>query len=440
MTAIQMVRHRVEVSVLGNRGVKSGIEDCDLRRRLAEDLPQRPNSAQVVGIMERRQVDAVFDSLQHLIVDDDRFLEQLAAMHHAVSHRVDVSQTANLVDPGAIRCQPAQHIIECCRDIADGRGQLLPDTCAVLTVMIASPPIRSTCPRHKSSSLSCLIRSRSVAITWNFRLELPALMTKTFIGSFDSAGKRQAAVTMKFTDISRPILYFRMRDCKVVRFRPSRAAAPFGPPTIPLASFNACRIRARSAASEIFEARAVQPHRADLANQLRHSDVELRPVAQNHRPLYDVLQFANIAGPIVIRERLQRLRWNSFDFPAHPLRMFLDEVASEQGDVLTPLPQGRNVQRKDVQPVVQVRPEPVLIDHRLQVPIGCGDEPDVRPDSAIAADTLELLVLDSAEQLRLEFERHFADLVEKERTSMRQFEASDLLRHRSGERALLVPE
>ena len=42
------------------------------------------------------------------------------------------------------------------------------------------------------------------------------------------------------------MLYFRMRDCRVVRFRPSRAAAPSGPPTIPLVSFNTCSMRARS--------------------------------------------------------------------------------------------------------------------------------------------------------------------------------------------------
>jgi len=75
MTAVEMVGQRVEVSVLGNRRVKSGIEYCDLRRRLAEDLPQCPNSAKVVGVMERREVDAVLDSFQHLIVDVDRFLE-----------------------------------------------------------------------------------------------------------------------------------------------------------------------------------------------------------------------------------------------------------------------------------------------------------------------------------------------------------------------------
>ena len=43
--------------------------------------------------------------------------------------------------------------------------------------------------------------------------------------------------------------HFRIRDCRVVRLRPRRAAAPSGPPTIPLASFNAFKMPARSAAS-----------------------------------------------------------------------------------------------------------------------------------------------------------------------------------------------
>ena|SRR6516225_1392003 len=49
--------------------------------------------------------------------------------------------------------------------------------------MIASPPICSICPRHKRSSLFCAIRPRSVAISWNFRVELPELSTRTFIGN-----------------------------------------------------------------------------------------------------------------------------------------------------------------------------------------------------------------------------------------------------------------
>jgi len=50
----------------------------------------------------------------------------------------------------------------------------------------------------------------------------------------------------------RAILYFRMRDCKVVRLNPSRAAAPSGPPTRPPVSFSTSRINARSVAFEVF--------------------------------------------------------------------------------------------------------------------------------------------------------------------------------------------
>ena len=45
----------------------------------------------------------------------------------------------------------------------------------------------------------------------------------------------------------RPMLYLRMRDCRVVRLRPSREAAPSGPDIFPLACFSAWRICSRSA-------------------------------------------------------------------------------------------------------------------------------------------------------------------------------------------------
>ena len=73
------------------------------------------------------------------------------------------------------------------------------------------------------------------------------------------------------------------------------------------------------------------------------------------------------------------------------------------------------MQREHVQPIVQVCAKLVLINHRLEITIGGGNEADVGPDRPIATNPLEFLVLDRMEQLRLEFERHFPDLVEKER-------------------------
>jgi len=73
------------------------------------------------------------------------------------------------------------------------------------------------------------------------------------------------------------------------------------------------------------------------------------------------------------------------DFPVHARRVLLDKVAGKQRDVLAPLAQGRNCHSEDGQQVVQVRPEPVLRDHGVQVPIGSGDDLDVDLDGAAAA-------------------------------------------------------
>jgi hypothetical protein len=63
---------------------------------------------------------------------------------------------------------------------------------------------------------------------------------------------------------------------------------------------------------------AVQCDRSGPAPNLRKGDVKLRTVARKHRPLDDDLQFAYIAWPIIIRERLQRMRGNASIF--RPIR------------------------------------------------------------------------------------------------------------------------
>src|SRR5512132_747522 len=52
--------------------------------------------------------------------------------------------------------------------------------------IIASPPMRSIVPVAKRRSAFCAMRSRSVAISRNFTLELPQLRTRTFIAFIHS--------------------------------------------------------------------------------------------------------------------------------------------------------------------------------------------------------------------------------------------------------------
>ena len=57
-----------------------------------------------------------------------------------------------------------------------------------------------------------------------------------------------------------------------------------------------------------------------------------------------------------------------------------------------------------------------------------------------AADTIDLVLLEHAQQLRLQRRLHLAHLVEQQRAAVRQLELAELARRRAGERAALVAE
>src|SRR5207244_5387672 len=75
-----------------------------------------------------------------------------------------------------------------------------------------------------------------------------------------------------------------------------------------------------------------------------------------------------------------------------------------------------------------------------EVPVRGRHQSDVDSFGARAAETLELLLLEHPEQLRLQLERDVADLVEEDRPLVRQLEPPDPLRDRTREGAPLVAE
>jgi len=130
-----------------------------------------------------------------------------------------------------------------------------------------------------------------------------------------------------------------------------------------------------------------------------------------------------------------------FDIPAHAVRVLPDEVAGEAGwNVLTALPQGRNVHWKDGQPVVQVRPELVLVDHPLQVAIACGNNAHVDLNGPDATYPLKLLLLENPQQLGLQLQGHLADLIQEQRAAVGRLEAPMRCATAPVKRSLLVPE
>ena len=75
--------------------MEGGVEHGHLRHVLAHDGGAGVDAGDVGGVVERRQGDAVLQSLHHLVGDEDRLVESLAAVDHPVTHRVDLLHGAD---------------------------------------------------------------------------------------------------------------------------------------------------------------------------------------------------------------------------------------------------------------------------------------------------------------------------------------------------------
>src|SRR5690606_35621472 len=122
---------------------------------------------------------------------------------------------------------------------------------------------------------------------------------------------------------------------------------------------------------------------------------------------------------------------------AEALVAALDEVRDEGGQVLEPLAQRRQVDRDDVEAVVEVLAELAVADQLFEVAVGGGDQAHVDAEGLDAADALELRLLDRAQQLDLDLLRDLADLVEEEGAAVGELEAAGAAADGAGEGAAL---
>src|SRR5262245_19257645 len=112
-------------------------------------------------------------------------------------------------------------------------------------------------------------------------------------------------------------------------------------------------------------------------------------------------------------------------------------MLDEQRNVLSSIAKRRYRDRKHVQPVEQIPPESALAHFLEQVAVGGGDHPHIDVDRSCTAEPLDRAALEHAQELRLKLERQFADFVEENRPTVRQFESARLACMRAGERSAL---
>ena len=109
-------------------------------------------------------------------------------------------------------------------------------------------------------------------------------------------------------------------------------------------------------------------------------------------------------------------------------------------DVLAAFPQRRDDDVEDVQPVVEILAERLRLHPSFQVLVRRRDDPHVRVDHLRSADPRDLLLLDGAQELRLDRRRDVPDLVEEERPPLGVLELPGPGGGRPRERPLLVAE
>lgn len=79
----------IGVIFLRDRGVESRIKDCDVRT--GEELLGLPDSCEVRGIVKGCKPRGLLNGVLDSLVDDNRLVERLGSVHHAVPDHADVT-------------------------------------------------------------------------------------------------------------------------------------------------------------------------------------------------------------------------------------------------------------------------------------------------------------------------------------------------------------
>src|SRR5208282_521238 len=169
-------------------------------------------------------------------------------------------------------------------------------------------------------------------------------------------------------------------------------------------------------------------------------DFHHRAIHHENEALYQVLQFAHIARPLILLENLHDLRIQALQRKIVRGAVGTEEVIEKQGNVAGTVAQGGENNGHNVNAVIEVFAESPGSHQFLQVFVGGGDEPEVNLPGALAADSGHGTVFEHAQQLGLECQAQSRDLVEQQSTGVRQFNMTGTRRPRVGKGTLFVSE
>src|SRR5437660_4059627 len=141
---------------------------------------------------------------------------------------------------------------------------------------------------------------------------------------------------------------------------------------------------------------------------------------------------------MVTGERCHGLFRNALDWSLHLLCEFVGEEMHQQRNIFGALTQRRYVNRKNIQPIVEIAAKFLVSNQFGKITVGRSDDTDIHPQSARTAQTFEFLLLQYTKEFRLQLEWDVLYLIKKYGPLICQLESSDASIHRPGECAPLV--
>src|SRR6185312_8184753 len=118
----------------------------------------------------------------------------------------------------------------------------------------------------------------------------------------------------------------------------------------------------------------------------------------------------------------------------------IEEVASQQRNILAPVAKRWNAQGQYIQTEIQVATERSLRNSLLEVTIRCRQNSHIDGDPLGAADRTYLLFLNRAKKLGLEIHGHFANFIKEYGAAIGNCQQAVFRLHGSGECSFYITE
>src|SRR5579862_222616 len=123
-----------------------------------------------------------------------------------------------------------------------------------------------------------------------------------------------------------------------------------------------------------------------------------------------------------------------------PGRLKSKKMFGEGDDILRPLPQWRHAELELAKTMEQVLTKTPRRNSGIEILIGCGHNADIYFDFAMAAQPVERMPIEHAQQLYLGLNLQFSDFIEKKRAFVGEFEQTGFGGISAGESTFFVSE